>query len=70
MPRYGGSPLHLRIAIHRMFGPFAEKNAAVRLEMAQEIKALHRSSDDFDGLASNAFTALGLSQFAVCFEQQ
>jgi hypothetical protein len=53
-----------------MFGPFAEKNAAVRLEMAQEIKALHRSSDDFDGLASNAFTALGLRQFAVCFEQQ
>src|ERR1035438_210583 len=42
MPRHGGSPLHLRVVIDGMFGAFAEENATVTFEMAQQVNTLHQ----------------------------
>ena len=38
--------MHLRVVIDGMFGTFAEENATVTFEMAQQINTFHRLSDD------------------------
>jgi hypothetical protein len=67
MPRHGGSPLHLRVVIDGMFGAFAEENATVTFEMAQQVNTLHRLSDDLYRLSGYPFPVLGLCQLTICF---
>jgi len=70
MARDSNSPLQRRIVIDGVLAPLTQKNTAISFQVTHEINALHRSSNDLDGLARDPLPLLRPSQFAVGFEQQ